>query len=304
MSKNRPKFIMLGGLPASGKSTYARQIETPCNIVSSDSVREQLYGDESVQGNSTDVFEVVHDRIIQHLSKNENVVLDATNLSRKYRNHLISKLQKFDVEKQYVLLATHPDTCKERNATRNRTVPNYVYDNMIRSFNVPLKSEGWDYIDIIYGHVPSIYTIEQYKERINGYNQENPHHRQDLLGHVMAVRNKAVAEMPAEPVIEYAALLHDCAKPLTKVFNTIKGVPTEHAHYYGHDNYGAWESLFYMANHLTSTRQILDVATLVEFHMRPYFAKTEKAKNKIKNLLGEDLYYMLEILHKADVESH
>ena len=126
MSKNRPSFIMLGGLPASGKSTYARQIEAPRNIVSSDSVREQLYGNESVQGSSADVFEIVHDKIIQILSENKNVVLDATNLSRKYRNHLLSKLRKFDVEKQYILLATHPDTCKERNATRNRTVPNYV----------------------------------------------------------------------------------------------------------------------------------------------------------------------------------
>jgi len=57
MSKN--VLIVLGGLPASGKSTYAEmlcEIEPTFYRVCPDLICKDLYGDESVQGNGKKSF--------------------------------------------------------------------------------------------------------------------------------------------------------------------------------------------------------------------------------------------------------
>ena len=54
MTSGIPKLEILIGIPGSGKSTYAKEEhESNSNSVylSSDKIREELYGNESVQGN-------------------------------------------------------------------------------------------------------------------------------------------------------------------------------------------------------------------------------------------------------------
>ncbi len=51
-------------------------------------------------------------------------------------------------------------------------------------------------------------------------------------------------------------------------------------------------------------KDLLDAIALINFHMRPYMAKTDRAKEKLKKTVGEDLYYFLEILHEADKRAH
>ena len=63
------KFIMLVGLPGSGKSTFAKNLGY--NIFSSDELRKELWGDESKQGNNTELFTELHRRIKKAL-KNAN----------------------------------------------------------------------------------------------------------------------------------------------------------------------------------------------------------------------------------------
>lgn len=47
-------------------------------------------------------------------------------------------------------------------------------------------------------------------EACAGFNQDNPHHDKDILGHTLAVLDHT----PPKPVLRLAALLHDIAKPL------------------------------------------------------------------------------------------
>ena len=84
------KLILLVGVPGSGKTTYAKRLvrETPNTThVSSDAIRKELYGDESVQQNPRIVFEVMHKRTIEFLKAGANVVFDATNLTKRDRAH-------------------------------------------------------------------------------------------------------------------------------------------------------------------------------------------------------------------------
>lgn len=102
---NFPKFYMLCGLPASGKSHYALDLQRIMSnetnektvIVSSDNIRKELYGDENIQGNPEEVFNLVHERILQSLNNGVNVIYDATNLKRKYRleKDLVPIIQKY-----------------------------------------------------------------------------------------------------------------------------------------------------------------------------------------------------------------
>ena len=58
-----PELIVLCGLPGAGKSTYARQYvqeHSETKIMSSDSIRKELYGDESIQGGSTEEICLTH----------------------------------------------------------------------------------------------------------------------------------------------------------------------------------------------------------------------------------------------------
>ena len=57
MTNEVPKLEILIGLPGSGKSTYCkekRELNSNSVYLSSDKIREELYGNESIQGNPAD----------------------------------------------------------------------------------------------------------------------------------------------------------------------------------------------------------------------------------------------------------
>lgn len=67
------KLFMMIGIPASGKTSLAEQIAKSegAEIVSSDSIRKELYGDESIQGDSNKVFRILQDRVVKGLNANK-----------------------------------------------------------------------------------------------------------------------------------------------------------------------------------------------------------------------------------------
>ena len=81
---------MLVGLPGSGKSTWAEKQNM--DIFSSDAIREELYGDASIQGDNNLIFDLLHSRIIENLKSGKDSIFDATNLSSKKRRHFMRKL--------------------------------------------------------------------------------------------------------------------------------------------------------------------------------------------------------------------
>ena len=113
-----------------------------------------------------------------------------------------------------------------------------------------------------------------------------------------------IAEKKVDNWVKLAGLLHDCGKPYAKVFSDIHGNPTDISHYYGHDSIGTYEAMFYLNDKIVHNQDYINALVLINYHMRPYVAHTEKAKEKLRNTVGEDLYYFLEILHEADKNAH
>lgn len=293
------QFIMLVGLPASGKSSYAKRF-FDYRVIESDAYRKKNYGDEKVQGDNTKLFEEIHKDILKYLESGKGVVLDATNLTYKNRKSLLDKIPN-GVAKACILFATQYKICLERNSTRERKVPEHVMERMYKSFEVPLYSEGWDLIEVLYTYDKEDYDIGNYIDYANRFEQDNPHHSMTLGQHSRLV---AAGLGAVDENIRLAGLLHDCGKPFTKTFKNMKGESSDVAHYYNHQNVGAYETLFYLEDKFISDKEILFAAGLVNYHMRMYNLPSEKAINKLKETVGEDMFYFLEMLNSADKEAH
>ena len=302
---NEPTFIMMIGLPCSGKTYKAKELAEQYNatIFSSDSLREELFGDVNEQSRNRELFAELHKRIKDYLREGKSAIYDATNISYKRRMAFLSELKNIPCKKICLLMATPYEECLNRNAERERKVPEGVIERMYMNFNCPFDYEGWDEIQIVYsdGGKDCYGDPCDWVESVIDYDQHNSHHNLTLGQHCMSVFRKIYDTPNRFWEITTAALIHDCGKPKTATYINSKGEVTEECHYYQHNFVGAYDSLFF-----SGIFDHLYVAQLIQWHMRPYLAwgQSEKAKNRDRRLLGETLFDDIMKLHIADKEAH
>jgi len=149
MSKN--VLIVLGGLPASGKSTYAKMLVESGNFqrVCPDLIRKALYGDENTQGDGAKVFKIAFSDIREYGCVSENVVFDATNINANRRKELVKSMRGYFDIIIFKWFSTPASICYERNFYRDRQVPSNIIKRMSDNFEEPTMEEGWDYIEEI-----------------------------------------------------------------------------------------------------------------------------------------------------------
>lgn len=141
-------LFVLCGLPASGKTTWANYVvanNPDTVIVSSNDIRKELLGDETNQEYQGKIFDVVHDRIKEAIRDGKNVIVDATGINRYERRQSLHAGEDATT-KICVQFETPMDICKERNANRERVVPDFVFTKMSRKFVQPSNYEGFDFI--------------------------------------------------------------------------------------------------------------------------------------------------------------
>lgn len=248
----KPMFMMMVGLPYSGKSCYAEKLKEEFNAVvhSSDAIREEILGDVQDQNNNGKVFDVLHRRVIEDLSNGRNVIYDATNINYKRRMDTIQRLSKVPCEKVCEFMATPFADCVERSKHRDRVVPYEVLERMYKSIWIPQYYEGWDKIHVIY---PDGFKTLDAKELFWGENglawldQDNPHHDLTVGAHCIATYANI---HNGSPELYEAAMLHDIGKAFTKAFKNSKGEDTDIAHYYEHHHVSAYDSLFCGGNEM------------------------------------------------------
>lgn len=301
---NKPTLYVMCGLPASGKSTYSKELALKYNakIFSSDALREEMLNDVNNQDHNTDIFIELHRRIKAHLASGSNAIMDSTNINSKKRRAFLSELKNIPCIKECHIIATPYEECLKRNKERDRVVPEDVIKKMYLNWNTPYWFEGWDSI-ICYYDTERTITVDDWIEQYKDYNQDNPHHTMTLGEHCRKTFEFILHEdvYGSDSALLYAAAIHDCGKPFTKSFKNSKGELTDVAHYYNHNNSGAYDSLFF--KYLTNVSS-LDISILINLHMQPYFWKEEKTHKKYEHLWGKELYDNVMKLHKADKESH
>ena len=292
---NFPKFIMLIGLPGSGKSTWAEKYITEnanTVLISSDNIRKQLFGDENSQEDNNRVFYEMEVRTLTHLNNGVNVIYDATNVVRKRRRTFLDKLPTWVIKEAHVIWAPL-EVCIERDTLRDRTVGRAVIWRMVKSYQPPFFDEGFNRI---YYNINSDFDIGNYINKITFMMKEphdNPHHKYNIYEHCEKAAEYIV---PFDRILKEATRWHDCGKPYVKDFHNNKGELTDIAHYYNHQNVGSYLIPGIFAHY--DETYITPISWLVNVHMDPY--QNSKYYNNLPQFLKEEV----DILHIADECAH
>jgi hypothetical protein len=230
----------------------------------------------------------MHERAVEALNNGQNVIHDATNMTRKDRSYMIELCPKFVQIEAHVIWAPI-ETCIERDAVRERTVGKAVIDKMLKKFQAPYYDEGIDVIEIIR---PEGFDGNQYRaDCINAMMipHDNPHHTLNIFDHC-AEANRYLYPKTTSNVMDMAAFWHDMGKPYVKAFVDSKGNPCETAHYYQHHCVGAWMSYGACISP--------DIAWLISVHMDPFM------NTKYYKRLPAYLKEQVDLLHEADRAAH
>ena len=289
------ELIFTCGLPASGKSTWARAMEERKGYywLSSDNIRK------ATKVNNDQVFRTMNETAVRKLKEGVNVIYDATNLWCRYRmsalEYIRSKMP--TVFCSIELFAIPYEIVKERNSKRKgiERVPDEIMEKFIRAFQLPQFFEGWDNIHVNEASVPQLFHVSSMK----GFNQDNPHHTLSLDEHIS--RTAAISnELGFSTLIWQAAAFHDIGKIYTKEIDN-NGI----AHYYGHENVSAYLFLLHVYKNIYTFyySEWADILFLINYHMRPY-QWTDKSYQKDLKLFGENRIRMLKQLHLCDESAH
>ncbi len=291
-----PHLYFYMGLSGSGKTTTAYQfaLHNPnCVVLDSDALRQELLGNATSQENNALIFSTMFSRTIEGLRQNRDVFYVATNLTMKRRIQFIQNVrtQVPSAILHCVIINTPLFTCLEWNKQRDRIVPDDVILRQVRSWQTPIKEEGWDTIGII---TPQSYDVDAFALEIqtavlNFGSQENEHHTLSLYDHGRRCYELATsAQVPY--VLRRAALWHDCGKIYTKEYWPTKD---DNAHYPNHANVGA-----YLCLNMGLPRY---VAVLVNYHMEPY---NPQSRPTWAARLGSEIWSDILLLHQFDKEAH
>ncbi|MDZ4873714.1 MAG: hypothetical protein CLLPBCKN_003110 [Chroococcidiopsis cubana SAG 39.79] len=148
-------LILLVGLPGSGKSTLVGQLvaaDSKLQPISTDKIRERLFGNEVIQGEWLLVWREVQrqfQRAAIQISRGEvsTAIYDATNAQRRHRREVIVYARAAGFKQIVGLWVDTPVwLCLARNRRRDRQVPEEVILRMHRQLRdaPPSLSEGLD----------------------------------------------------------------------------------------------------------------------------------------------------------------
>jgi len=117
----KPCFIVVSGLPGTGKSYFCGKLAERLSflILESDTLRKALFSAPSYgrQENSR-LFQAVHLLIERLLKRGVPLILDATNLSERYREHLYSIAERVDAKLILVRVEAPSEVVHERLQNR------------------------------------------------------------------------------------------------------------------------------------------------------------------------------------------
>lgn len=294
---------VLVGLSGSSKSTMAEALAKFHNavLVSSDAIRGELSFVED-QSRNEEVFKIFHKRIRDGLNNGSSIIADATNLTIKSRKQIIDIAKRIpNVEIVCVLMATPYWTCVERDKKRSRSVGEKVIEKQLRKFQIPFYEEGFDDIVVVKTMPPIFNTdgiLKDMEKAMDGFDQKNPHHEYDLLGHCALSFYEFENVYNANKYSYYdGAFYHDLGKLDTQTIDE-NGI----AHYYNHENVGAYRYFIDRVydNSKFKGKALLDSTFLVNYHMMPFTWKEPKTIEKYKKLFGEEKTEMLIFFNECD----
>ncbi len=143
-------LVVLIGASGCGKSTFARRIFLPTEVISSDFCRGLVSDDENSQASTSDAFDVLHYIAAKRLQLGKLVVVDATNVQEAARKPLVDLARQYHCLPVAIVFNLPEKICYERNHIRtDRRVPDHAIRNHMQQLKrsmYSLKREGFRYI--------------------------------------------------------------------------------------------------------------------------------------------------------------
>ena len=118
-----PALVVLVGVAGSGKSTFARRVFAPTQVLSTDAFRAMLTDDGGDQSAGRAAFELVHRVAALRLQRGRLTVVDATNTWPDARADLVELARAHRVPAVAVVLDVAPRVCAARNRSRQDRPP-------------------------------------------------------------------------------------------------------------------------------------------------------------------------------------
>ena len=148
-------LVILRGSPASGKSTWVKDMNLENYCLSADNIRLLVQSPimsaterhrEISQKNDSYVWQLLFELLEERMKRGEFIIIDATH-SRSSDFSRYNKLcERYRYRRYYVDFSNVPiEVCKERNKKREdyKRVPDSVIDKMYARLNTQQKTSGW-----------------------------------------------------------------------------------------------------------------------------------------------------------------
>lgn len=147
-----PRLIMLVGVPASGKSTWAQEYinkHSDVRYISSDSIREFEFGDVTDMSHNRQIFLMMKQSMSASLKRGQDVILDATFIKKAERAGYIKEAKQLGAEVFAYFFKTDLESAIKRNTERERFVPVKVIEKRLNELEEPDMNEGFDRVVVM-----------------------------------------------------------------------------------------------------------------------------------------------------------
>lgn len=94
--QNNSKVIVLSGISGSSKSYNSKFFPEDYNIINLDKIRTEICKSEDDQSKNEEVVKIAHERLKDFLRKRQNVIFDATNLRKDFREKIYNLCDKYN----------------------------------------------------------------------------------------------------------------------------------------------------------------------------------------------------------------
>lgn len=140
------RLTILIGIPGSGKSTLARRLaaaEPGAVLVSTDALREELMGHIRNKTRDGMIFAEARRRATEALQAGQDVVYDATNVSRAARRPFLELARALGAPVHAAWVSCDRELALQRNRQREFPVPDHAIDEMLGELEPPSEAEGF-----------------------------------------------------------------------------------------------------------------------------------------------------------------
>jgi len=181
-------LVLLLGSTGAGKSTFARRLFKPTEIVSSDTCRAFVSDDENSLDATNDAFDLLHYWVAKRLKRGRLTVVDATNVRAEDRKGLVALARQYHCLPVAIVLDVPEAVAEARNRQRpdRQGIKPHVIANhrrLLRQGLRTLKPEGFRHIFHLRGveEIDAVQTIVRDPLHNNRQQETGPF---DIIGDV------------------------------------------------------------------------------------------------------------------------